>query len=86
MTFLTALNNLIPQLKSGTRMTQALPFGSSDALLLAELASALGKLTVVICEAPYDAQRLAAEMAYFAPEYQQRVARGSVARLGNLAV
>ncbi|MGB5108408.1 MAG: transcription-repair coupling factor [Formosimonas sp.] len=68
MTFLTALNNLIPQLKSGTRMTQALPFGSSDALLLAELASALGKLTVVICEAPYDAQRLAAEMAYFAPE------------------
>lgn len=54
-----------PTLKIGQRYTQPLPVGSSDALLLAQLA-ATQPLTVVF-ENAQDAQRLQAEIAYFAP-------------------
>ena len=54
-----------PTLKIGQRYTQPLPIGSSDALLLAQLA-ATQPLTIV-CESAQDAQRLQSEMAYFAP-------------------
>ena len=65
------ISSLIHRLKVGQRYTQNLPVGSSDALLLSELAQSLAAeephLTVVLCEHAQDAQRLQAEMRYFSP-------------------
>ncbi|MGL4766864.1 MAG: transcription-repair coupling factor [Formosimonas sp.] len=54
-----------PTLKIGQRFAQPLPVGSSDALLLTQLAAT--QPIAVVCENAQDAQRLRAEMAYFAP-------------------
>ncbi|TDR32216.1 transcription-repair coupling factor [Hydromonas duriensis] len=73
MTFSAAptLTSLAQRLKVGQRYTQNLPVGSADALLLTQLSETLSthdkRLTVVLCEHAQDAQRLQAEMAYFAP-------------------
>ncbi len=61
----------LPKLLSGKRFTLPRPIGSADALLLAELArrekNSARSTAIVTADAP-DAQRLIAEMAFFAPE------------------
>ena len=60
----------LPDIKPGKRFTLPRPFGSADALLLAQFAlaqTALGKLTVIITAEPADTQRLEDELALFAP-------------------
>jgi len=60
-----------PVLRAGSRASVARPPGSGDALLLAQAAAqgrAQGRLTVVFCADALDAQRLAAEIPYFAPQ------------------
>jgi len=59
-----------PILRAGWRASVARPPGSGDALLLARVAAqgrGEGRLTVVFCADAIDAQRLAAEIAYFEP-------------------
>ena len=67
MNFTSALSTISTALKVGQRYTQALPVGSSDALMLVEMAYTLKQPLTVICEHAQDAQRLQAEMAYFSP-------------------
>jgi transcription-repair coupling factor (superfamily II helicase) len=60
----------LPDIKPGKRFTLPRPFGSADALLLAQFAldqTALGKLTVIVTAEPADTQRLEDELALFAP-------------------
>lgn len=66
-------------LKIGQRFTSPMPLGSSDALLIAQLAqqhiSAANKThhcTVVLCADAQDASRLQAEMGFFAPDLRIR--------------
>ena len=68
MNFTTSLKTIQKSLKIGTRFAQGLPAGSSDALLLSELALNSQKPLTVICEHAQDAQRLSAELNYFAPD------------------
>jgi transcription-repair coupling factor (superfamily II helicase) len=61
----------LPKLNAGKRFTLPRPCGSADALLLAHLArreKSAGKLTAIIASDANDAQRLMAEVAFFAPE------------------
>ena len=61
----------LPKLSPGKRFTLPRPPGSSDALLLAQLAqreTAAGHPTAIVCADASDAQRLMEEMAFFAPE------------------
>jgi transcription-repair coupling factor (superfamily II helicase) len=61
----------LPKLKPGKRFILPRPPGSSDALLLAQLAmrdKAEGRLTAVVTADATDAQRLLEEIAFFAPE------------------
>ncbi len=58
----------LPELTAGQRWSLALPPGSGDALILAQLARTSkrrGQLVTVICADPIDAQRLVDEIAYF---------------------
>jgi len=60
-----------PVLRAGSRAAARRPPGSGDALLLAQVAEqgrASGQLTVILCADAIDAQRLAAEIPYFAPQ------------------
>ena len=60
----------LPKLKPGKRFILPRPPGSSDALLLAQIASrdkAEGRLTAVVTADASDAQRLLEEIAFFAP-------------------
>jgi transcription-repair coupling factor (superfamily II helicase) len=60
----------LPKLSSGQRFSMPRPVGSSDALLLAQLAErekAAGHPTAVITADATDAQRLLVELAFFAP-------------------
>jgi transcription-repair coupling factor (superfamily II helicase) len=60
----------LPAIAPGKRYTLPRPIGSADALLLARLAEAhaqAGRLTAMITAEPGDAQRLADELAFFAP-------------------
>jgi transcription-repair coupling factor (superfamily II helicase) len=64
-----------PILRAGRRFALARPPGSADALLLAQVAAqgrGEGKLTVIVCADALDAQRLAAETAYFDPSLAVR--------------
>ncbi len=66
----------LPNLKSGHRFTLPCPIGSADALLLARQAAtdkAQGRLTAVVTAQAGDAQRLLAEIAFFAPEIRAAV-------------
>jgi transcription-repair coupling factor (superfamily II helicase) len=59
-----------PVLRAGSRAAATRPPGSGDALLLAQVAEQgrdAGQLTVIFCADAIDAQRLAAEIPYFAP-------------------
>ncbi len=59
-----------PNLRAGQRWSAPTPAGSADALLLAQQAAlgrTEGRLTIVVCADALDAQRLAAEIAYFEP-------------------
>jgi transcription-repair coupling factor (superfamily II helicase) len=61
----------LPKLTAGKRFTLPRPCGSADALLLAHLArreKSAGKLTAIIASDANDAQRLMAEVGFFAPE------------------
>ena len=62
---------LLSHLKPTQRFVTPMPFGSSDALLLAELARVHGSQSsrtfVVLCADAQDVARLQAEMGYFAP-------------------
>jgi len=61
----------LPKLNAGKRFTLPRPSGSADALLLARLArreKGAGKLTAIVASDANDAQRLLAEMGFFAPE------------------
>ena len=60
----------LPHISVGNRFTLPRPFGSADALLLAQFAlaqSATGKLTCIVTAEPADTQRLEDELAFFAP-------------------
>ncbi|MBB1160956.1 transcription-repair coupling factor [Aquariibacter albus] len=58
----------LPRLAPGQRPTLPRPPGSADALLLARLAQGrAGQLTAIVCADPADAQRLEAELPFFAP-------------------
>ena len=60
----------LPKLSSGKRYTLPRPVGSADAMLLAQLAErekAAGRLTAVVTADANDAQRLLAEIPFFAP-------------------
>jgi len=59
-------------LKVGTRYAQPHPPGSGDAWLLADLARQAGKPIVILTAEPLQAQRLAEEIALFAPELRVR--------------
>ncbi|MCC2595100.1 transcription-repair coupling factor [Pusillimonas sp. MFBS29] len=59
-------------LKPGQRHVQALPPGSGDAWLLADLARAASQTIVVLCADPLAAQRLADEVLLFAPDLRVR--------------
>ncbi|WP_459617580.1 transcription-repair coupling factor [Bordetella sp. 2513F-2] len=59
-------------LKPGQRYAQPRPPGSGDAWLLADLARRAARPVVVFTAAPLEAQRLAAEIALFAPELRVR--------------
>ena len=61
----------LPVIQSGKRFTLPRPTGSADALLLARLAQARmaeKRLLVIITAEPADAQRLADELPFFAPD------------------
>ncbi len=68
------LEPVLPALKSGNRHALPKPAGSADALLLAELASSRRPATsgagpwMVVTGDPADAQRLLAEIQWFAPD------------------
>lgn len=60
----------IPALAPGKRFTLPRPFGSADALLLAQFAQAqkaAGRPTAIVTAEPADTQRLESELAFFAP-------------------
>jgi transcription-repair coupling factor (superfamily II helicase) len=59
-------------LKAGTRYAQPQPPGSGDAWLLADLARQASKPLVILTAEPLQAQRLAEEIALFAPELRVR--------------
>ena len=63
----------LPVIHPGKRFTLPRPIGSADALLLARLAQARkleNRLLVIITAEPADAQRLADELPFFAPDIQ----------------
>jgi transcription-repair coupling factor (superfamily II helicase) len=58
----------LPSIAPGRRYTLPKPAGSADALLLARMAEGgPRRLTVIVTAEPADAQRLADELAFFAP-------------------
>jgi len=61
----------LPKLKAGQRFALPKPAGSGDALLLAQLAirdKSEHKITAIVCADAADAQRLMAELPFFAPD------------------
>jgi len=63
----------LPAIAPGKRYTLPRPIGSADALLLARLAQAQAaeqRLLAIVTAEPGDAQRLADELPFFAPELQ----------------
>ena len=67
---------LLPDIASGKRFALPRPHGSADALLLARFAAqerAKGALLAIFTAEPADAQRLADEIPFFAPELRVAV-------------
>ena len=65
-------STVLAALKPGQRHVQALPPGSGDAWLLADLARVSQQTVVVLCADPLTAQRLADEVLLFAPDLRVR--------------
>jgi transcription-repair coupling factor (superfamily II helicase) len=68
----------LPHIAPGKRFTLPRPTGSADALLLARHAQARvaeGQVLGIVTAEPGDAQRLAEEMAFFAPGCGWRCSR-----------
>ncbi|MCI4430835.1 MAG: transcription-repair coupling factor [Burkholderiales bacterium] len=66
----------LPRLAPGKRFTLPRPCGSGDALLLARFAQLRqvdSRMSVIVCAEPADAQRLEAELPFFAPELRVAV-------------
>jgi transcription-repair coupling factor (superfamily II helicase) len=66
----------LPSLSPAKRHTSPMPIGSADALLLARLGQARAaekRLVAVVTAEPADAQRLADELPFFAPELRVAV-------------
>ena len=66
----------LPVIAAGKRFTLPRPVGSADALLLARMAQAArgrGQLLAIITAEPADAQRLADELPFFAPDVSATV-------------
>jgi transcription-repair coupling factor (superfamily II helicase) len=66
----------LPRLAPGKRFNLPRPCGSADALLLArfaEMRKAEASMSVIVCAEPADAQRLEAELPFFAPELRVAV-------------
>jgi len=66
----------LPSIAPGKRFTLPRPFGSADALLLANFAqaqTAQKKLTAIVTAEPADTQRLEGELAFFAPNLRVAV-------------
>lgn len=69
---LPSSSRTLAALKIGQRHQMALPPGSGDAWLLADLARAAQKTLVVLCADPLTAQRLTDEISLFAPDLRVR--------------
>ncbi len=69
---LSSTGQVLKALKPGQRYTQALPPGSGDAWLIADLAAKSAKPLVIMCADPLDALRLADEIPLFAPTLRVR--------------
>lgn len=69
---LSSTKQVLKALKPGQRYTQALPPGSGDAWLIADLALQSAKPLVIMCSDPLDALRLADEVPLFAPHLRVR--------------
>ncbi|MBB5216720.1 transcription-repair coupling factor (superfamily II helicase) [Parapusillimonas granuli] len=69
---LPSTKTLLAALRPGQRHAQALPPGSGDAWLLADLAGQARQTVVVLCADPLTAQRLADEIVMFAPDLRVR--------------
>ncbi|NYT81803.1 transcription-repair coupling factor [Alcaligenaceae bacterium] len=69
---LPSTKTVLAALRPGQRHAQALPPGSGDAWLLADLAQQAGQTIVVLCADPLTAQRLADEIVMFAPDLRVR--------------
>lgn len=67
-----ALTSLLNRIKSGQRLTHALPPGSGDAWLLAALASQSHRLITVLTAEPLHALRLAQEISLVNPKLRVR--------------
>src|SRR5574340_1049218 len=66
----------LPALAPGKRHTSPMPIGSADALLLARLAqahAAARRVVAIVSAEPADAQRLADELPFFAPDLRVAV-------------
>lgn len=66
----------LPSIAPGKRFTLPRPIGSADALLLARLAQARtaeGRLLAIVTAEPADAQRLADELPFFAPQLRTTI-------------
>lgn len=63
---------VLDALKPGHRYAQAMPPGSGDACLLADLSRRHQGTLIVLCADPLDAQRLSDELTLFAPEKRIR--------------
>ncbi|WP_442592804.1 transcription-repair coupling factor [Parapusillimonas sp. JC17] len=69
---LPSTKTVLAALRPGQRHAQALPPGSGDAWLLADLAQQARQTIVVLCADPLTAQRLADEIVMFAPDLRVR--------------
>ena len=75
----------LPSIASGKRFSLSLPTGSADALLLARLARGHAdakRVLAVFSADPADTQRLADEIAFFAPTSKPRKPPGDRACTG----
>jgi len=69
---LSTTPQILAALRTGQRLVQALPPGSGDGYLLADLARNAGRTLAVLCSDPLSAQRLTDEIPLFAPELRVR--------------
>ena len=69
---LSVTSQILAALRPGQRHAQALPPGSGDGYLLADLARSSGRSLAVLCSDPLTAHRLTEEIPLFAPDLRVR--------------